>query len=102
MFHFKIVSGREENTGGSRLAYDFHREFLPGMTVASDFNPLLMLVASKVIRGKAGELIEFPIMPDRTESFAIKQKLSAPAPISEVENFDFVLTDATKPAFQSL
>lgn len=84
-------------SGASRLAYDVHMQLETSRTVAMDFNPLLLLVASKVTRGEATELYEFPIAPKSLEDFAIKRTLSAPAPADD--GFFLVLADALRPPF---
>jgi hypothetical protein len=84
--------------GACRLAYDLHQSQKPAHTTVSDFNPLLMLAAQKIVRGETLELVEFPLMPSEGAQFAIQQKLKAPAAVNG--EFDFVLTDATNPGFE--
>lgn len=85
--------------GGCRLAYDFHVQLKPKKTVVCDFNPLLMLVAQKVIRGSSVSLIEFPLMPAKAEFSALQRKLSAPEVLPSAEEFEFILADATQSTF---
>jgi uncharacterized protein YbaR (Trm112 family) len=66
--------------GGGRLAYDLHQHGAQALTVALDINPLLLLVAERVIRGDRVELYEFPIAPLTGADVAIRRELAAPAP----------------------
>lgn len=83
--------------GACRLAYDIHMQLGPAQTVALDFNPLLLLIASKVLRGEQVEFYEFPLAPRSLEDFAVLQTLSAPMPVSE--NFHCLFGDASRPPF---
>lgn len=65
--------------GAGRLAYDLHQQGSDGRTVAIDFNPLLLLVAQRLVRGDTLALYEFPIAPRSKDSVAVKQTLAAPA-----------------------
>ncbi|MDH5345026.1 MAG: hypothetical protein OEW59_04620, partial [Gammaproteobacteria bacterium] len=57
--------------GACRLAYDIHQELATSRTVATDFNPLLMLVAKAVVDGGELELAEFPLAPRTIDDFAV-------------------------------
>lgn len=83
--------------GAGRLAYDIHRELHSTRVVAMDFNPLLVLVASAVTRGKQLSLYEFPIAPASLEDDAILRKLSAPEVAGD--EFHLVLGDALRAPF---
>jgi len=83
--------------GAGRLAYDIHSELNCSLTVAMDFNPLLMLVAKAVTSGGELRLYEFPIAPLSLEDDAVTRKLSAPVAVDE--NFHLVLGDALRPPF---
>jgi len=83
--------------GAGRLAYDIHSELNCSLTVAMDFNPLLMLVAKAVTSGGELRLYEFPIAPLSLEDDAVARKLSAPVAVDE--NFHLVLGDALRPPF---
>jgi len=83
--------------GAGRLAYDIHSELNCSLTVAMDFNPLLMLVARAVTSGGELKLYEFPIAPLSLEDDAVARKLSAPVPVDE--NFHLVLADALRAPF---
>lgn len=83
--------------GAGRLAYDIHRQLDTGMTVAMDFNPLLVLVAAKVAAGEDIELYEFPLAPKTMDDVAVRRSLKAPEPAGE--NFQLVLADALRPPF---
>ena len=84
-------------SGASRLAYDVHRQFDTGCTIATDFNPLLILAAKEVTAGNDVELYEFPIAPRSIDDFAVKRTLHAPEPADD--RFIFVLSDALRPPF---
>ena len=83
--------------GAGRLAYDIHTSMDCAATVALDFNPLLLLVANAVTRGKQLNLYEFPIAPLALEDDAVLRKLEAPEVVDE--NFHLVLGDALRPPF---
>lgn len=85
--------------GACRLAYDLHQTKAVEQTTVSDFNPLLMLVAHKIVSGETLELVEFPLMPIEGSKFAVKQKLKAPS--AARANLHFALTDATQPGFEN-
>jgi hypothetical protein len=67
--------------GAGRLAYDVHMRFAPSLTVAADFNPLLLFVADAVTSGGKVELYEFPIAPRRLQDHAVLRELAAPTPV---------------------
>ncbi len=83
--------------GAGRLAYDIHQAFDCEMTVAMDFNPLLLLVANAVTAGEKLNLYEFPIAPLALEDDAVLRTLTAPEPADE--NFHLVLGDALRAPF---
>jgi uncharacterized protein YbaR (Trm112 family) len=66
--------------GAGRLAYDLHQQSARALTVALDINPLLLLVAERVVRGGRVELYEFPIAPRTAADVAVRRELAAPAP----------------------
>jgi hypothetical protein len=83
--------------GAGRLAYDLHVGGDAPLTVATDFNPLLLFVARDVFAGKSVELYEFPIAPRATADHAVLRKLVAPAvPRAGLE---LVAADALQPPF---
>ncbi len=84
--------------GAARLAYDFHRELQPGLTVVLDFNPLFMLAACRILGGQTVELYEFPIAPKSIADHAILRRLAAPA--NPGPGLKLVLADASSPPFQ--
>ncbi len=83
--------------GAGRLAYDLHMQMDCAMTVAMDFNPLLMLIAKAVTSGDVLKLYEFPIAPRTLEDDAVLRSLSAPDVVRE--GFHFVLGDALRAPF---
>jgi hypothetical protein len=82
-------------SGAGRLAYDLHMRLDPAVTFALDFNPLLVLIADRIMRGERIELHEFPIAPrgDR----AVLNSLCAATPLRP--GFQHVLADALRPPF---
>ncbi len=85
-------------SGAGRLAYDIHTELDCELTVAMDFNPLLMLVANSVTAGTSLDLYEFPIAPLAQKDDAVLRRLSAPRVAGE--NFHLVLGDALRAPFK--
>lgn len=65
--------------GGGRLAYDLHQRFGHDLTVALDFNPLLVLAAAKLAQGDELALHEFPLAPATATDVAVARTLTAPA-----------------------
>lgn len=85
--------------GGCRLAYDLHRRLKPEYTVVVDFNPMLLLIAKKVVRGEPVELWEFPIAPKHMDDCAVPRTLTAPEPVDD--HFYFIIGDALRAPFLS-
>jgi SAM-dependent methyltransferase len=67
--------------GACRLAYDLHRGYTPRLSVAIDPNPLLLMVAARVIHGETVSLPEFPRAPLDKASFAVMRTCAAPMPL---------------------
>jgi hypothetical protein len=67
-----------QGAGAGRLAYDLHQAGDAPLTVATDFNPLLLFVAREMFAGRTLELYEFPIAPRRLEDQAPLRRLAAP------------------------
>jgi hypothetical protein len=68
-----------------------------GVTVAMDFNPLLLLIARAVVGGDTLKMYEFPIAPRSLEDDAVLRTLSAPAVARD--GFHLVLGDALRAPF---
>jgi SAM-dependent methyltransferase len=83
--------------GSGRLAYDLHMQCAPQLTVAADFNPLLLFVARDVTRGAKLELYEFPIAPRRLADHVLLRTLAAPQPVRP--GFHIVAADALRAPF---
>lgn len=83
--------------GAGRLAYDIHTQLPCELTVAMDFNPLLMLVAKAVTGGDSLSLHEFPIAPLSLEDDAVLRKLTAPEVANE--HFHLLFGDALRAPF---
>jgi len=64
--------------GAGRLAYDLHQAGDAPLTVATDFNPLLLAVAHQMFAGRTLELYEFPIAPRSVEDHAVLRRLASP------------------------
>ena len=86
-----------QGAGAGRLAYDLHALSDATLTVATDFNPLLLFAAREIFAGRSVELYEFPIAPRRIEDHAVLRRLAAPAPARE--GLALVAADALQPPF---
>jgi uncharacterized protein YbaR (Trm112 family) len=86
-----------QGAGAGRLAYDLHAAGDAPLTIATDFNPLLLFAARELFAGRAVELYEFPIAPRRIEDHAVLRRLSAPAPARP--GLELVAADALQPPF---
>jgi hypothetical protein len=84
--------------GAGRLAYDFHMRTAAAVTIALDFNPLLLFVAERVVRGGELTLYEFPLAPRSADDQAVLRTLTAPAPARA--GLTHVLGDAHRPPFR--
>ncbi|MEM7612314.1 MAG: class I SAM-dependent methyltransferase [Pseudomonadota bacterium] len=84
--------------GGGRLAYDLHQHYSHPLTVALDFNPLLMLAADKLARGDALALHEFPLAPRSAREVAVSRTLRAPTPARE--GLHWILANALRAPFK--
>jgi hypothetical protein len=83
--------------GAGRLAYDLHAGGDAPLTVATDFNPLLLFAARDLFAGRAVELYEFPIAPRSIEDHAVLRSLAAPGPARA--GLELVAADALQPPF---
>lgn len=83
--------------GAGRLAYDLHQRSARPLTVALDINPLLLLVAERLVRGGRVELFEFPIAPRTAADVAVRRELCAPAPSRS--GLEIVFADAWRAPF---
>ena len=86
-----------QGAGAGRLAYDLHAAGDAPLTVATDFNPLLLFAARDIFAGRSVELYEFPIAPRRIEDHAVLRRLCAPAPARA--GLELVAADALQPPF---
>jgi hypothetical protein len=86
-----------QGAGAGRLAYDLHSLSDATLTVATDFNPLLLFAARELFAGRAVELCEFPIAPRSIEDHAVLRRLMAPAPARP--GLELVAADALQPPF---
>lgn len=84
--------------GACRLPYDMHRRYAPDLSVALDFNPLLLHIGAHVIQGNSVPLYEFPIAPLSEASFTVLQECRAPGLLGD-PGFHCVLADALNPPF---
>ncbi len=89
--------------GACRLPYDIHRNYVAELSVVLDINPLLLMLASRVIHGEKVALYEFPIAPLNSDSFAVQQNCRAPQSIEDFGQgrFEFVFGDAMDPPFSA-
>ncbi len=86
-----------QGAGAGRLAFDLHAAGDAPLTVATDFNPLLLFAAREIFAGRAVELYEFPIAPRRIEDHAVLRRLAAPALARD--GLVLVAADALQPPF---
>jgi hypothetical protein len=86
-----------QGAGAGRLAYDLHAGGDAPLTVATDFNPLLLFVARELFAGRTVELYEFPIAPRSIEEHAVLRRLESPAPARA--GLELVAADALQPPF---
>jgi SAM-dependent methyltransferase len=86
-----------QGAGAGRLAYDLHNAGDAPLTVATDFNPLLLFAARELFAGRHVELYEFPIAPRGIEEHAVLRRLTAPAPARA--GLLLVAADALQPPF---
>jgi hypothetical protein len=86
-----------QGAGAGRLAYDLHAGGDAPLTIATDFNPLLLFAAREIFAGRAVELYEFPIAPRDIASQAVLRRLAAPAPARA--GLELVAADALQPPF---
>ena len=102
-FNKAIVLG----CGAGKLSLDLSLSLKVSHWTLVDYNPLLLLIAKKMFEGDPLELVEFPIVPKNSASFAVRQFLKSKETIqtpvdfvaADVRNlpfkngdFDFVLT----------
>ncbi len=86
-----------QGAGAGRLAYDLHQAGDAPLTVATDFNPLLLFVAREMFAGRALELYEFPIAPRKAEDHAVLRRLSSPS--AARAGLELVAADALQAPF---
>ena len=83
--------------GAGRLAYDLHVRRRPRVTVAADLNPLMLIIARRVLAGEPVSLYEFPLAPRDLASHALLRELKAPAPAPP--GLVLLGADASRPPF---
>jgi len=83
--------------GAGRLAYDLHQAGDAPLTVATDFNPLLLAVARTLFAGGQLELYEFPIAPRGRGDGAVLRRLTSPG--AARPGLELVIADALQPPF---
>jgi SAM-dependent methyltransferase len=86
-----------QGAGAGRLAYDLHAASGATLTVATDFNPLLLFAARELFAGRTVGLYEFPIAPRSIEDHAVLRQLAAPGPSRP--GLELVAADALQPPF---
>ncbi len=84
-------------SGACRLPYELHRSKKVSLTVASDINPLFLLLAKNLISGQIQSLFEFPVSPIDRKSFYLRRELKAPEALND--GFHFILADGMNPPF---
>jgi uncharacterized protein YbaR (Trm112 family) len=81
--------------GAGRLAYDLHRTQRATLTVALDIDPLVALVAQKMVSGARLELTEARSNATEMTRFGVLRSLQAPA--GPVERFHVLLANGLQP-----
>src|SRR5262249_50146690 len=71
--------------GGCRLAFDLARRLSPELLVATEINPLLFLVAKRVLAGERVSLWEFSPLPIDVERCQRLQVLAAPEVRTDIQ-----------------
>ena len=84
-----------QGAGAGRLAWDLHQGGDSPLTVATDFNPLLLFVAREMYAGRPLELHEFPIAP--IGEHAVLRRLESPG--GTRDGLVLVAADALHPPF---
>ncbi|MEO0996230.1 MAG: methyltransferase domain-containing protein [Pseudomonadota bacterium] len=82
--------------GAARLAHDLTLALRPGLAVALDFNPLLLLAAKRITGGGAVTLTEFPLAPRRLADHSIERTLAA----ATASKLTYVLGDVLRAPFR--
>jgi len=86
-----------QGAGAGRLAYDLHAAGDAPLTVATDFNPLLLFAARELFAGRPIDLYEFPIAPCGLLDGAVARTLMSPGPARA--GLELVGGDALQPPF---
>ncbi len=84
--------------GWGRLAYDLSEKHNPSQLVATDINPLCLLVAKKLFAGQTLRLHEFPLAPVSHDKTSVLRELKAPRPAKG--RIHLALMDYSAPAFR--
>jgi SAM-dependent methyltransferase len=85
--------------GAGRLAVDVHTRLEPACTVAVDLNPVPLLVASRLARGEAVALPEFPVGPHSEADVVVQQTLRCSATVDA--RFSWAFADVLRPPFSA-
>ncbi|MEM9695984.1 MAG: methyltransferase domain-containing protein, partial [Myxococcota bacterium] len=83
--------------GGGRLAFDLHHRLAASATVATDVNPLPLLLAERVVRGHSLDWHEFPLAPKR--GFPFGQAVRLHGRSESTTGLTFALADGIRPPF---
>ena len=83
--------------GAGRLGYDLHQTGLAKETYLLDFNPLMLIVAHRMMQRRSLKLFEFPLAPRTLGDAQVLRKLSAPHP--PLPNLFILAGDALKTPF---
>lgn len=85
--------------GACRLPYELHRHLPFQESYMMDINPLLLSIARKVIQGEKIEIVEFPLVPLNSESFAVSSVLQCEQKIDE--GIHYLVHDVQEWGFQN-
>jgi hypothetical protein len=85
-------------SGASRFARDIHRFYNLTTTIALDINPLLVLIAKKMLENKSIQLFELPTAPIFLNDVAIGNELKNLS--SKIDGFHLLFADVQKLPFK--
>ncbi len=79
--------------GACRLAFDLHSSGLSKQTVCADLNPLLFLVARRILAGETLKLVHFPTAPKNNEAASGVLRVAKAPKATRTEGFSQVFAD---------
>lgn len=77
--------------GACGLPVEIHNRIQPDLSLAIDINPILLLAAKKMLSGETLKLIEFPLIPTKSEYVFVEHTIRGQRP---APGFAMMFTDA--------